>query len=1306
MSAVKPGDESIRHRAFFFSFLYTVHGGVSGGMPVLAASFRNILSSNFFFSRAPWALRALRASCWAAAAVVLLGVLAWWLVPVVLKAQLEQKGTQRLGRAVTVEAVDFKPWSLELELRGVKMATADGSGSQVEIGRLYIDAAIQSLVRLAPVIDAIDIDRPVVRWAQVAPGCHDIDDVIERLASAPEASAPDASDGPARMALYNLSISGGAIDYDDRVAGRTQSVRDLRLALPFLSTLPTHRQVTVTPQLAFRLNGSLFETTAEATPFAADHRADVRLRVQQFDLAPFAPYLPASLPVRLQSGRLDADLKVAFEQAEQPSVDVSGTAAVHDASLLDRQGRETVAFDALRVQLGSVQPLQRRVRLAAVDGFGVHVEMRRRADGALDLLSGEAAGVSAAGPSSGSTASPRAPGARAAAPSGEPWRIQVERASLSQARLGWTDQAAGGARWEARGVNVTSSGIAWPLKEPLHFQAEAELSGDSAPGQAGRLALAGQATLSSASAAVSLRSVPLALASPYLQARLRPRISGALDADLGLAWNGSAWLARLATVSARDVALACAGDGAGCGATLADAGMPRPGQRRLADWRSLTVEDAWVRPAQREVRIGRLAWAEPRVHVARDADGRWAFEDWLAPAPSAAPGDPASKDPQSPAWTVTLADSAVEGGTVAFRDASNVRPVAVDVSSLQIRLRDAAPLAKGGAAPQSALTFSARVGSGRFEPGRVAYEGTLRTAPLQLRGRVQASHVPLQALEPYVAEQLNVRIARAEGSFSGELAVAQSERGTSTTLRGDATLDELRVRGTEATDGATASDTTASVGGAGRSDLVRWKSLGLRGIDLDVLPGRPLALKVQETALTDFFARVVLQENGRINLQDAFRPQAPANAPAGTGTGTGAGASPSPGERGGKPAAPADSAVLAFGPITLSGGSVQFSDRFVKPNYSADLSELAGRLSAFSSAGTGSGGDLPMADLELRGKAEGTATVEISGKVNPLAQPLALDIRGRMRDLDLPALSPYSVKYAGHGIERGKLTMDVNYRVLPSGELTASNRLVLRQLAFGEPVEGAPASLPVRLAVALLADRNGVIDVDLPISGSLNDPQFSVGSLIWKVLGNLIVKAVTSPFALLTGGFGGGEELDKVDFPPGSAVLQPAAQARLDTVAKALADRPSLNLTVAGEAALEAEREGWKRQRLQDLVLSEKRRAAARAGQEAAQVAPVTEAEYLPLLREAYRRADIAKPRNLVGMAKDVPQQEMENLLLANIPVPQDAMRNLAIARGVAVRDYLAARSIPTDRLFLGAPRPAASGDGWVPHAELSLGRR
>jgi hypothetical protein len=262
-------------------------------------------------------------------------------------------------------------------------------------------------------------------------------------------------------------------------------------------------------------------------------------------------------------------------------------------------------------------------------------------------------------------------------------------------------------------------------------------------------------------------------------------------------------------------------------------------------------------------------------------------------------------------------------------------------------------------------------------------------------------------------------------------------------------------------------------------------------------------------------------------------------------------------------------------------------------------------------------------------------------------------------------------------------------------------------------VPGAPTSLPVRLATALLADSNGVIDIDLPVSGSINDPQFRLGPVIFKALGNLIVKAITAPFSLLAGALGGsGEEMNTVAFAPGSAELSPQAREGLDKIAKALESRPALKMTVVGRASMEAEHDALKRARLMRMLRAEKRRTtlqanstAVKPGAEQGTAAPVaiSDAEYPELLTAVYKRADMSKPRNLVGMAKTLPVPEMEALLLANIDVADDAAQTLATQRGVAIRDYLAQQKLSLDRLFLGAVKLDPLDDKWKPRADLSL---
>jgi hypothetical protein len=404
------------------------------------------------------------------------------------------------------------------------------------------------------------------------------------------------------------------------------------------------------------------------------------------------------------------------------------------------------------------------------------------------------------------------------------------------------------------------------------------------------------------------------------------------------------------------------------------------------------------------------------------------------------------------------------------------------------------------------------------------------------------------------------------------------------------------------------------------------------------------------------------------------------------------------------PANTALAPVIHVGPISMLGGRVSFTDHFIKPNYSADLTELVGKLSAFSSQ-TASG-DIQLADLELRGRAEGSATLEMLGKINPLVKPIALDIKGKVRELELAPLSTYSARYAGYGIESGKLSVDVAYKVQPDGMLTANNKVVLNQLKFGDAVAGATNSLPVKLAVALLADRNGVINVDLPISGSLNDPQFRLMPIIFRVIGNLIAKAVTSPFSLLSNVLGGsgGDELSMVSFDAGSALLTDQAKVGLDKVAQALQARPALTMTVVGTASLALEGDDYKRQQLQALVQGEKRREpSATDSQEGSARVTVSAQEYPAMLRKVYRRGNFPKPLNMIGMTKDIPVPDMEALILAHLDASQAAMQALALKRGVVVRDYLASLKLPPERLFLGAAKAVSPEAQWTPHAELTL---
>ncbi|MGQ2921657.1 MAG: DUF748 domain-containing protein [Hydrogenophaga sp.] len=1218
---------------------------------------------NTFLSRLPqgrWARRLLLAVL----GLLLLWLLGWVGVPPLLKWQLQKQASAALGRQVSVERVDFRPWSLELTIEGLRVANAQGDGAQLSLSRLYIDAEMQSLLRLAPVINTLTLEQPRLALRHLGEGRYDVDDVLSRLRPKDNEAPSD----PALFALFNIHLSGGELVFVDDSVGVTHKMTDLTVGVPFLSNLPSRLKVVTQPRLAFVLNGSAFDSNASTTPFAQTRDTDARVDIPALDLAPYFPYWPAQWPVKPEAGVLQLALKLGFELQDTPRLSISGTAALSGLRVVERAGASQtlplLAWDRLGLQLNRVEPLAGVVDLAAIELKAPDVTLARDAAGRLNLqrLAQGWSGKATPGAAPGAESAPPP----AAAPAPTPWRVNVERLAMEGGTVRWSDASVQPtAQMVLSALNVQAQSIKWPMQEAVPFEVAALL------GQT-PLSIKGAATPMQASAQVALEELPLAPWAPYVATVLVPELDGRLSSDLQLEWRAAQADTDMGlTVNASRI-------------ELADVRLG-PSRQPWAALRSLRVQDARVDLAAKSVGVGQVVLNRPQLRVQRDKEGRWMVERWLRAQPEAPTPASAAQKPASP-WQLTLADLQMDAGAVSVEDLGVAQPVNLDLSQIKLQLKNLRPMARSQPdMPLSLQLRMATVKGDRAEPGKLSLEGSLRLpgtgetagAGLRTQLKVQADRLPVHALEPYFGDRLNLDLLRADASYRGTVDAALPSTGLRLALAGNAALDDFRAN-------------TLSPA----EDLLAWKSLQVRGLKVGMAPGQATRVSVDETVLSDYFARLIIDEGGRINLQGLVKSQAEA---------AGAAATPAAATPVADAGPPPD---MRFGPISLVNGRVLFSDRFIKPNYSANLSELTGSLSSFASVPPG--GAPQMADLSLRGRAEGTAALEIDGKLNPLAQPLALDVRGRVRNLELPPLSPYTVKYAGYGIERGKLSVDVAYKIEPDGQLTASNQIILNQLNFGDRVAGSEApNLPVKLAVALLADRNGVIDINLPVSGSLNDPQFKLAPLIFRLIFNLIGKAITSPFSLVASAFGGGgEEMSQIAFDPGSRVLDDEGKKRLDAVAKALSDRPGLQVTVVGHGDLDAERAGYQRAKLDERVLAEKRRALAREGAPISDALTVSPAEYPALLKEVYRRAEIPKPRNAVGIARDLPQAEMEALLLASIPVTDDAIRELAVARGVVVKEYLAARQLPEDRLFQGAPQLVSRGEKWRPQAELKLAPR
>ena len=1189
-----------------------------------------------------------RRAAWTLAGVLAMWLLGWLAVPPILRAQAEKQLTQVLGRQVKLQEVSFQPWSLELELHGLSIARRDGSTPQLEVQRVYVDAELQSLLRLAPVIDAVTIDEPKAYLKHEGAGRYDIDDILDKLAQPAEPAKP-----LPRFAVFNITVNNGRFEFLDAPVNATHQVEQLQLQVPFLSSLPSRRDVVTQPHLSFVLNGDRFDTTASTTPFASTKYTEASIQLPDLDLAPYLPYWPAKWPVRPTQAELQLSLTVTFEQQDTPKVRIKGQAAISHLAINERlsgEERPLLSFERLSVDIENVEPLAGILDLNTVELHRPQVWLSRDSQGRLNVERLSRAWT------------PEKPSTHDAPAPAPTWQASLAKLVVDGGTVHWHDASTSpAANITLQDTGLQLTGAAWPVTKPAPFQGSTRVAGTA-------IAWNGEATQTKIKTHLALDALPLNLAQPYLAAVFKPDLDGTLTADLDLSWNAEgqpdAGLALQASqLQLRNLAL-------------------RQGRQTVAGLDSLRLENTLAHTGKQTVSVAKIVADAPQANVSRQANGQWMFQEWLRDPPADATNiTPAAKSPKAN-WNVAVQSLSIQGGKVAFRDDTPGQPVRLNVQEFQLDLQDIRPLAERQTAMPMmlALNLSASSEGRRSNPGRLRFQGSLRLPPgsgaltaqngLRWQGRLNADHLPLHVFEPYVAQYLNLELLRADTSVRGSVDFGMPTAGAQVGFQGDLAVEDFRANTLQPSE-----------------DLLNWKALNLRGIDLAWSASHPLKLNVAETVLSDYYARVLIDETGRINLQDLVR------SPSGnTQTSSETRATPPSGQVPTSATANPSPADIRFGPVGLVNGRVAFADRFIRPNYSANLSDLSGSLGAFSSTTAGNAPQL--ADLSLRGRVEGTATLDVSGKLNPLAKPLAMDIKGVVRELELPPLSPYTVKYAGYGIERGKLSMDVNYRIDPDGTLSATNQVILNQLRFGDRVPDSEApNLPVKLAVALLADRNGVIDINLPVSGSINDPQFRIGPIVVRLIFNLIGKAITSPFSLLANALsGGGEDMSQVSFAPGQRSLDADASKRLDAVAKALSDRPALQLTVVGHSDLETEREGWRRARLSEWIQAEKRRQLARDGQSINASVSVKAEEYPALLKEVYRRADIPKPRNIIGIAKDIPLPEMESLLLASIPATSDAMRELALARAVAVKDYLIEHQVPTDRLFMNtAPCVASS---------------
>jgi len=700
---------------------------------------------------------------------------------------------------------------------------------------------------------------------------------------------------------------------------------------------------------------------------------------------------------------------------------------------------------------------------------------------------------------------------------------------------------------------------------------------------------------------------------------------------------------------------------------IAPFAIKAPDGRPLARLASLQLSETSIDLAKQLVTVGKVRSEKLETWAALEQDGQLDWQKLFASQPAKAttkekeapaaaeptPEEKAAKEPSKP-WQVLLKDVQLRNYQVHLADRSQKEPVALDVGPLNLDMQGFDSLNKS--------PFTLKLDTGIGKQGKLQATGEVNLAPVTAKLDVSTRDIDLRVAQAYISPF--IRLELRSGMLASDLKVdLKSTEPLAFTVAGKAQVNQLHTL-----------DTIKD------RDFVKWQQVNVDG--LAYVHGD--ALSIDKVTLLQPYARFIINEDRTTNVDDLLIPQ-PAGAPAPSQT---------------KPANATNSKPLGIriGQISINDGSANFADLTLTPNFATAVQQLNGQV------GTIDNRKPAPAKVDIKGKVDRYAPVTIKGALNPFNPMASLDIATSFKRVELTTLTPYSGKFAGFRIRKGRLNLDLHY-LITNGQLKAENKVVVEQLQLGEKVDSPDAvDLPIRLAVALLKDTEGKISIELPVTGDLNNPQFSVMPIVWQTLRNLVLRAAQAPFKFIGGliAGGGSEDLGNVSFAPGSSELSGDAQSALNKLASALKERPELRLEIEGTSAQSSDGPLIAQQRLEREYQATWYKILQRRGDKVpanASMLVVDDSDKPAMLEGIYRtRLKQQPPAEWQQLGREERTTKLRDAVIKSWAESAPLLRTLGQERASSIKDYLVDKGkLEDDRVyFIDTTLGQAEKDGRV----------
>ena len=1171
------------------------------------------------------------------------------ILPLIIRSKAIAAIEDETGRKVRIEKITINPFTLTVSVKGFAIGAKEG-GPFVSIANLRASLGLASIYKGALIISEVTVDTPAVSFARLGTNNYNFNDIIERQNAKPKKPKSES-----HFSINNILLKNGSVDFDDRAVegGRKHTIHNLDVAIPFISNIPYLVEKYTDPRISALVNGAPFSFSGKVKPLSKSMETSVHIDLKDFNLPEFVAYSPVKPPVNLASGSLtvNADFTYRVSRDKKPELGIKGIVRLDEIAMTMADNQPLLKLPSLQMNASNLEVFAQHFLFdtITVEGLELFVSRSARGEWMYNHLLPQAAKPQN---------NPEADSATKAADNSrkQPPLVRIASFSLNDGIVHFNDaQPAGGFKGTVSEIDAAVTNFTTEAGKSADFDLSMLLDTATTFISDGSFSL----TPLTATVSTELSGLKLQRGWPYLSQILTSPVKGTID------------ISSDATYSKEDGVTVTQGK------LLATGLSARYGDKDGFDLARFEVNGSSYSQKQNSIGADEIKLSKGTVTISRETDGTLSVLSLLKKQnPSRAASGKEGARPAAPqtiaSRSTTAKTSASKGQQPAGDFSYRFKKILVD--KLTTAFIDKTFEDKPRFTLSNTSLSLSNLNGPKFTPAALRFASTFNKAtplkasgtivpnPFRYKGSVTISRLPLRDFEAYFPSNLNVFILGGTADTSMNVDIALKGGKPTGTFKGSA-----GVRAFHAIDSFE------------EEDLLKWESL-----QLDEIQGNlePFSLVLREIALNNVYSRIIIRKDGTLNLQNLVQKEEEKSDTQPPASATAKPAEPTPPPV--SAPAPQQSAAakkqIRIDAVTIQGGTLAFTDNHLPQRFNTTFYNLGGKVSGLSSE------DAKFADVDLRGNLENHSPLQITGQINPLRDDLFVDLKVAFQDIELSPVTPYSGTFLGYTVEKGKLSLELKYRI-DKKLLVSENKIFIDQFTFGEKVESDKATkLPVKLGLALLKDRKGEIHLDVPVTGRTDDPKFSIWKLVFQVLQNLLVKAVTSPLALLSS-MSGGQDFSAIQFDHGLSIITPKEEQKLGALAKILLDRPALKVELKGYVDREKDTEGYRNELLSRKLRNEKFLALAKAGTikegEKADSVQVLPEEYATYLKRVYKKEKFPKPRNAIGLVKDLPPDEMKKLIITNTVIGEADLQTLAHERVVSVTNHLVSKgNVPSERIF------------------------